>query len=261
MAQLSPIEWTDITWNPVAGCTVATAGCTNCYAMRMAARLDAMGMEKYAGLTRKSGDRYVWTGKVVQDEKALTAPHSWRTPRTVFVNSMSDLFHDAVETAFIRKVWDVMRDTPQHTYQVLTKRPERMRTVLSAPGFAVLPNVWIGTSVEDAVVIDRIDHLRKTPAAIRFISFEPLIGSVAGADITGIDWAIVGGESGPRARSMPEQWVHEIEEMCRETGTAFFFKQWGGRNKKAAGRMLNGRTYDEMPRHHTSSVSPAPLSL
>ena len=261
MAQLSPIEWTDVTWNPVAGCTVATAGCTNCYAMRMAARLEAMGMEKYAGLTRKSGGRYVWTGKVVQDERALKAPRSWRKPRTVFVNSMSDLFHDAVETAFIRKVWDVMQDTPQHTYQVLTKRPERMQAVLSSAGFAVLPNVWIGTSVEDAAVIDRIDHLRATPAAIRFISFEPLIGSVGEADITSIDWAIVGGESGPRARAMPKEWVHEIEEMCRETGTAFFFKQWGGRNKKAAGRMLNGRTYDEMPRHHTSSASPSRLSL
>lgn len=261
MAQLSPIEWTDVTWNPVAGCTVATAGCTNCYAMRMAARLEAMGMEKYAGLTRKSGDRYVWTGKVIQDEKALLAPRSWRAPRTVFVNSMSDLFHEAVETAFIRRVWDVMRDTPQHTYQVLTKRPERMQTVLSSLGFAVLPNVWIGTSVEDAVVINRIEHLRATPAAIRFISFEPLIGSVADANIAGIDWAIVGGESGPRARPMPEEWVHEIEEMCRETGTAFFFKQWGGRNKKAAGRMLNGRTYDEMPHRHTSSASLSRLSL
>ncbi|MEP7006485.1 MAG: DUF5131 family protein [Sphingomonas bacterium] len=261
MAQLSPIEWTDVTWNPVAGCTVATAGCTNCYAMRMAARLEAMGMEKYAGLTRKSGGRYVWTGKVVQDEKALKAPRSWRKPRTVFVNSMSDLFHDAVETAFIRKVWDVMHDTPQHTYQVLTKRPERMQTVLSSAGFAVLPNVWIGTSVEDAAVIDRIDHLRATPAAVRFISFEPLIGSVGEADITNIDWAIVGGESGPRARAMPQEWVHEIEEMCRETGTAFFFKQWGGRNKKAAGRLLNGRTYDEMPGRHTSSGSPVHPSL
>jgi protein gp37 len=252
MVQLSPIEWTDVTWNPVAGCTVATAGCTNC---------DAMGVEKYAGLTRKSGDRYVWTGKVVQDLKALTAPRSWRTPRTVFVNSMSDLFHDAVETAFISKVWEVMWDTPQHTYQVLTKRPERMQAVLSLPGFPVLPNVWIGTSVEDAAVINRIEHLRATPAAIRFISFEPLIGSVAGADITGIDWAIVGGESGPRARPMPEEWVHAIEGMCRQTGTAFFFKQWGGRNKKAAGRVLNGRTYDEMPRHHIFSESPSRPSL
>lgn len=258
MTQMSKIEWTDVTWNPVAGCTVATAGCTNCYAMRMAARLEAMGTEKYQGLTRKSGDRYVWTGKVVQDEKALTAPYRWRKPRTVFVNSMSDLFHPSVETAFIRKVWRVMKETRQHTYQVLTKRPERMREILSLPGFNILPNVWIGTSVEDSVVLERIEHLRATPAAVRFISFEPLIGSVADSDLTNIDWAIVGGESGPRARPMPSEWVEEIEELCREAGTAFFFKQWGGRNKKAAGRLFNGRTYDEMPQTRTFS-GPMPL--
>lgn len=247
MTQMSKIEWTDVTWNPVAGCTVATAGCTNCYAMRMAARLEAMGTEKYRGLTRKSGDRYVWTGKIVTDEKALAAPLTWRTPRTVFVNSMSDLFHEAVPVDFIAKVWAVMKATPQHTYQVLTKRPEHMRQVLSQPKFAVLPNVWIGTSVEDAAVLHRIDNLRATPAAIRFISFEPLIGSVADACLENIDWAIVGGESGPRARPMPKEWVEEIEELCRDYGTAFFFKQWGGRNKKAAGRTFKGRTYDEMP--------------
>lgn len=261
MAQLSPIEWTDVTWNPVAGCTVATAGCTNCYAMRMAARLEAMGLQKYAGLTRKSGDRHVWTGKVVQDERALSAPRSWRKPRTVFVNSMSDLFHDAVDTDFIRRVWEVMGDTPQHTYQVLTKRPERMQLVLSSAEFQILPNVWLGTSVEDAAVISRIDYLRATPAAVRFVSFEPLIGPVGTANITGIDWAIVGGESGPRARAMPAEWVHEIEAMCLRSNTAFFFKQWGGRNKKASGRLLNGRTYDEMPSRHVSSELPAHLSL
>ncbi len=260
MAQLTPIEWTDVTWNPVAGCTIATAGCTNCYAMRMAARLEAMGMPKYQGLTRKSGGRYVWTGKIVQDERSLAAPLTWRTPRTVFVNSMSDLFHLNVEDDFIFKVWSVMKRTPQHTYQVLTKRPERMREVLAQPRFAILPNVWIGTSVENVAVLDRIDDLRATPAAVRFISFEPLIGSVADADLRQIDWAIVGGESGPRARPMPEEWVVEIEEMCRESGTAFFFKQWGGRNKKAAGRLLNGRTYDEMPTR-TFLASSAPLSL
>lgn len=260
MAQLTPIEWTDVTWNPVAGCTIATSGCTNCYAMRMAARLESMGMAKYQGLTRKSGKRYVWTGKVVQDERALTAPLNWRTPRTVFVNSMSDLFHANVTEEFISKVWAVMQRTPQHTYQVLTKRPERMRHVLAKPEFNILPNVWIGTSVEDANVLERIDHLRATPAAIRFISFEPLVGSVANTNLRAIDWAIVGGESGPRARPMPQEWVIEIEEMCRESGTAFFFKQWGGRNKKAAGRLLNGRTYDEMP-GQIFSASIAPPSL
>jgi protein gp37 len=246
MAETS-IEWTDATWNPVAGCAVLTAGCTNCYAMRMAARLDAMGVDKYAGLTRKSGKRAVWTGKIRLDEKSLAAPKSWSKPRKVFVNSMSDLFHDDVPVEFIRKVWDVMRDTPRHTYQILTKRPERMAEVLSEGPFEILPNVWLGTSVEDGRVLSRLDDIRRVPAAIRFVSLEPLIGSVAAGDLTGIHWAIVGGESGPRARDMDPIWVDEIEAMCRRFGTAFFFKQWGGKNKKAAGRTLNGRTYDEMP--------------
>lgn len=215
----------------------------------MAARLEAMGTQKYQGLTRKSGGRYVWTGKIVTDKQALLAPLAWRSPRTVFVNSMSDLFHMDVPAEFIAQVWAVMERTPQHTYQVLTKRPERMRAILSEPNFPVLSNVWIGTSVESAAVLSRIEHLRATPAAVRFISFEPLIGSVSGADLTNIHWAIVGGESGPRARPMPQDWVEEIEELCRENDTAFFFKQWGGRNKKAAGRTFKGRTYDEMPAH------------
>jgi len=249
VAQTSSIEWTDVTWNPVAGCTVATAGCTNCYAMRMAARLEAMGTEKYQGLTRKSGDRYVWTGRIVCDEKALQAPLAWKKPRQVFVNSMSDLFHPDVPEGFIAKVWSIMARTPQHTYQILTKRPERMRDILSQASFPRLPNVWLGTSVEDSNVLSRIDALRETPAYIRFISFEPLIGSVANADLSDIHWAIVGGESGPRARPMAEAWVMEINLLCRRSDTAFFFKQWGGRNKKAAGRQLMGRTYDEMPAH------------
>lgn len=221
----------------------------------MAARLESMGTTKYQGLTRKSGGKHVWTGKVVQDEKALAAPLKWKKSRTVFVNSMSDLFHPAVDVAFIAKVWAIMKLTPQHTYQVLTKRPERMSEILSSGSeFPVLPNVWIGTSVEDGAVIDRIDALRATPSAVRFISFEPLIGSVSAADLTGIDWAIVGGESGPHARPMSRDWVDEIEESCRKSGSAFFFKQWGGRNKKAAGRTLNGRTYDEMPTARISSL-------
>jgi protein gp37 len=247
MAQTSSIEWTDVTWNPVAGCTIATAGCTNCYAMRMAARLEAMGTEKYKGLTRKSGDRYVWTGKVRCDEQVLGAPLKWRKPRKVFVNSMSDLFHPDVPEDFIGRVWETMAATPIHSYQILTKRPDRMARVLSQAPFKRLPNVWLGTSVEDAQVLHRIDELRETPAYIRFISFEPLLGSVTGANLRDIHWAIVGGESGPRARPMNEAWVMEIERMCRIHDTAFFFKQWGGRNKKAAGRTLKGRTYDEMP--------------
>jgi protein gp37 len=258
VTQMSKIEWTDVTWNPVAGCTVATAGCSNCYAMRMAARLQAMGVEKYQGLTRRSGGRHVWTGNIVQDEKVLVAPYGWRKPRTVFVNSMSDLFHPGVGTDFIRKVWAVMAETPRHTYQVLTKRPDRMRELLSTKEFPLLDNVWVGTSVEDAAVLDRIDHLRHTPAAIRFISFEPLIGSVAEANLEDIHWAIVGGESGPRSRPMSPDWVDEIEDLCQESGTAFFFKQWGGRNKKATGRTLHGRTYDEMPARSSSELQPLP---
>jgi protein gp37 len=241
------IEWTDATWNPVAGCTVVTSGCTNCYAMRMAARLDAMGLEKYRGLTRRSGKRAVWTGKVRLDEKSLQIPTTWSKPRKVFVNSMSDLFHPVVPVPFIRRVWHVMQETPQHTYQILTKRPERMAEVLRKDQFLVLPNVWLGTSVEDGQVLGRLDDLRRVQAVIRFVSFEPLIGSVAGADLTHIHWAIIGGESGPRARPMQSAWVEEIEVMCRKAHVAFFFKQWGGKNKKARGRTLHGRTFDEYP--------------
>lgn len=243
----SSIEWTDATWNPVAGCTVLTAGCTNCYAMRMAARLDAMGMEKYGGLTRRSGGRAVWTGKIRLDKASLNAPKLWKKPRMIFVNSMSDLFHAGVPAPFVKQVWGTMAETPRHTYQILTKRPDRMAEVIAEARLPVLPNVWLGTSVEDGRVLDRLDHLRKVRAAVRFVSFEPLIGSVAAADLTGVSWAIVGGESGPKARHMDHVWVDEIERACRRAGTAFFFKQWGGRNKKAAGRLLRGRTYDEMP--------------
>lgn len=239
------IEWTDSTWNPVAGCTIATAGCTNCYAMRMAARLEAMGVEKYAGLTRKSGGRAKWTGKITLDHGALGIPGTWSKPRRVFVNSMSDLFHPDVPRDFVAMVWKVMADTPRHTYQILTKRPERMAEM--APSLPVLPNVWLGTSVEDDRVLWRLNELRRVPAIVRFVSFEPLIGSVAGAELFDIHWAIVGGESGPKARPMDPVWVDEIHEACRRSGTAFFFKQWGGKNKKATGRTYRERTWDEMP--------------
>ncbi|MFC5387872.1 DUF5131 family protein [Brevundimonas bullata] len=247
MAETS-IEWTDATWNPVAGCLIITPGCTNCYAMRMAARLEAMGVPKYAGLTRKSGNRYIWTGKVRLDEASLETPLKWRKPRKIFVNSMSDLFHDDVPAEFIARVWDVMQRTPQHTYQILTKRPERMREVITSLDLPALEHVWLGTSVENAAVLSRLDDLRSTPAIIRFVSFEPLIGSVATADLRGIHWAIVGGESGPRSRPMDEKWVDEIRLNCLATGTAFFFKQWGGKNKKATGRTYLNRTWDELPR-------------
>lgn len=245
MMSETSIEWTDATWNPVAGCTILSAGCTNCYAMRMAARLDAMGVRKYQGLTRKSGNRAVWTGKITLDHAALSLPTKWSRPRRVFVNSMSDLFHEAVPASFVEKVWQVMAGTPRHTYQILTKRPDRMAAIV--PHLAWLPNVWLGTSVEDSQVLYRIDELRRIPAAVRFVSFEPLIGSVAGADLTDIHWAIVGGESGPRAREMNPVWVDEIQVKCRALKVAFFFKQWGGINKKAAGRLLHGRTCDAMP--------------
>jgi protein gp37 len=244
MAETS-IEWTDATWNPVAGCTIISPGCTNCYAMRMAARLEAMGVAKYKGLTRKSGGRAKWAGKLYLDRRALDIPKGWSKPRQIFVNSMSDLFHADVPAEFVADVWSTMSATPQHTYQILTKRPDRMAEVTS--GLPVLRNVWLGTSVESADYLDRIDELRAVRAAVRFVSFEPLLGSVADANLKKIHWAIVGGESGPKARPMDAGWVREIESACRRYGTAFFFKQWGGKNKKAAGRTLNGRTYDEMP--------------
>lgn len=247
MAGKSPIEWTDATWNPVVGCSIESAGCTNCYAMRMAARLEAMGVAKYAGLTRKSGGRAKWTGKINCDERALAVPQRWARPRKVFVNSMSDLFHPDVSAEFIRRVWDVMKKTPRHDYQLLTKRPQRMRELLCGDRFEVLPNVWLGTSVESQDVVHRIEDLRGTPAAVRFISFEPLIGRIDNVDLTNIAWAIVGGESGPAARPIKEEWVLQLQETCRSFGTAFFFKQWGGTNKKASGRLLRGQTYDAMP--------------
>lgn len=248
------IEWTDATWNPVAGCSIVTAGCTHCYAMAMAKRLEAMGMEKYAGLTRKTGRRIVWNGVVREDQAALSIPHRWRKPRKIFVNSMSDLFHEQVSDAFILDVWKVMSETPHHNYQILTKRPERMAELVTAKIGEVLPNVWLGTSIEDASVAERIDHLRSAPAAIRFISFEPLIGSVGTIDLHGIHWAIVGGESGKSARPIREEWIDEIYVQCLSANTAFFFKQWGTwgkdnkkRSKKANGREYRGRTWDEMP--------------
>lgn len=240
------IEWTDATWNPVAGCSIMSAGCTNCYAMRMAARLEAMGVEKYRGLTRKSGGRPKWTGALYLDEKALQIPLAWSKPRNVFVNSMSDLFHPDVPVDFIRKVWAVMSATRRHTYQILTKRPDRMAAILR-DDFPILSNVWLGASVEDDRVIHRLDELREVPAAVRFVSFEPLLGSVSSGSLDGIQWAIVGGESGPNARPMDPAWIDEIFDMCTDADTAFFFKQWGGLNKKKTGRSYRGRTWDEMP--------------
>jgi protein gp37 len=244
----SDIEWTEATWNPIAGCTVLSPGCTNCYAMRMAARLQAMGMTKYAGTTRKSGKRHVWTGHVNIDEKALAAPIGWKRPQRIFVNSMSDLFQSELDESFVRKIWKVMERASWHSFQVLTKRPDRMLALLSKPQFPLLTNVWLGTSVESEDYLDRIDLLRRVPARIRFVSFEPLLGPIVEPDLTDIHWAIVGGESGPRARPMQEWWVEELREACERQDVAFFFKQWGGKRKKRSGRLLGGRTYDEYPR-------------
>lgn len=248
------IEWTDATWNPVAGCSLSSAGCKNCYAMQMARRLEAMGVTKYKGLTQKQGKNVTWNGVVKEDEASLQIPFKWKKPRKIFVNSMSDLFHDKVSDDFIFSVWDVMRKTPQHNYQILTKRPERMRQIVSEKIKVILPNVWLGTSVENSDVVGRINELRKTPAAIRFISFEPLIDSVGSVNLKNIHWAIVGGESGSRARPIKEEWIDEIHARCDLYSTAFFFKQWGSwgkdnqkRSKKANGREYRGRTWDEMP--------------
>lgn len=249
MAQQSAIEWTDLTWNPVVGCSIASSGCTNCYAMRMAARLESMGIEKYQGLTRKTKRGAVWTDKVNCDEASVDIPLRWKKPRRVFVNSMSDLFHRDVPAEFVTRIWAVMKETPQHHYQILTKRPARMAKLLADLCPDPLKNVWLGTSVEGPRVVDRIDELKRVPAAVRFISFEPLIASVGDLDLTDIDWAIVGGESGPRSRPMDENWVLEILDACKHSDTAFFFKQWGGVNKKKTGRLLNGITYDEMPEY------------
>jgi protein gp37 len=216
----------------------------------MAARLDAMGMDKYRGLTRKSGGRAVWTGKVRLDKKALTFPAGWKKPRRIFVNSMSDLFHEGVPFEFVQEVWSAMHSTPHHTFQVLTKRPDRMAAMTRS--LPLLKNVWLGTSVESADYLERIDYLRKVRATVRFISFEPLLGSVAQVDLSEVHWAIVGGESGPRSRPMLEQWVEEIEVACRKAHTAFFFKQWGGVRKDRTGRRFRDRTFDEMP----STLSP-----
>jgi len=215
--------------------------------MRMAARLQAMEHPAYAAVTRKSGGRPVWTGRLHLNDAALEIPLRWRSPRRIFVNSMSDLFQDGVPREFIRKIWRVMERAEWHTYQVLTKRPENMLAAVEDEGLAVLPNVWLGTSVESTDYADRIAVLRKVPATIRFVSFEPLLGSVGPVDLRGIHWAIVGGESGPAARPMDARWVSEIKSMCDGSGTAFFFKQWGGTNKKKTGRLLHGRTWDEYP--------------
>jgi len=243
MATNSAIEWTEVTWNPVTGCDRVAAGCDNCYALALAKRLKAMGAEKYQkdGDPRTSGPGF----GVTIHPASLDLPRRWRTPKVVFVNSMSDLFHAKVPLTFVRDVFDVMRETPQHTYQVLTKRASRMAKVAEKLEWPT--NVWMGVSVESFEAVDRIEHLRATPAAVRFLSCEPLLTALPSLNLSDIDWMIAGGESGPNARPMDPAWVTDLRDQCEAADVAFFFKQWGGRTPKANGRELEGRTWDEMP--------------
>ena len=235
VATKSNIEWTEMTWNPVTGCTKISQGCKHCYAERMAKRLTAMGSVRY-----RNGF------EVTLHPDLVDVPRGWRQPRVVFVNSMSDLFHDDIPLAYIQRVFATMRDCPHHTFQVLTKRSERLAEF--APYLPWPKNVWMGVSVEDARVVRRVADLQSTPAAVRFLSLEPLIGPLDDLPLDGIHWAIVGGESGPKARPMQKQWVSSLLRQCRTAKVPFFFKQWGGVRKDLTGRALNGRIYDEMPR-------------
>jgi protein gp37 len=233
MAQ-SHIEWTEMTWNPTTGCDKVSAGCKFCYAEVMTRRLKAMGVDKY-----KEGF------KIKVHRNALKIPYSWKSSKTVFVNSMSDLFHKDVPLSFITRVFDVMNDNPQHVFQVLTKRSDLLLKYNKSLKWG--NNIWMGVSVENDKVLNRVDDLRQTDAKVKFLSCEPLIGPLFNMNLENIDWAIVGGESGPKARPMEEIWVWDIKQQCQEAGVAFFFKQWGGVRKSRTGRILGGRTYDEMP--------------
>lgn len=238
----SAIEWTEVTWNPSTGCDRISPGCDNCYALTLAKRLRAMGQPKYQndGDPRTSGPGF----RLTLHPDVVDAPRHWSGSRTVFVNSMSDLFHDDVPLAFIRDVFAVMDETPQHQYQVLTKRSKRLARL--ADELRWPPNVWMGVSVETQRYAFRLDHLREVPAAIRFVSAEPLLGPLT-LDLGGIDWLIVGGESGAHARPLDEAWVRALRDESTSTNVSFFFKQWGGRTPKTGGRLLDGRTWDEMP--------------
>lgn len=234
MAAKTKIEWTEVSWNPVTGCSKISSGCRNCYAERMAHRLQAMGQKRY-----RNGFH------VTLQRDLLDQPDRWKVPKTIFVNSMSDLFHEDVPEDFIREVFETICRNPHHTFQILTKRSKRavqLASSLTWPG-----NLWMGVSVEDGRVAHRIDDLRLVPARIRFLSCEPLIGLIHGMQLRGIDWVIVGGESGPGARPMSKEWLMEIQKQCTDEQVSFFFKQWGGVRKKKNGRTLNGRTYDDLP--------------
>jgi protein gp37 len=243
MSTRTSIEWTEATWNPTTGCDRISAGCDNCYALTLAKRLKAMGSAKYQtdGDPRTSGLGF----GVSLHEGDLSLPLRWREPRIVFVNSMSDMFHARVPLDFVRQVFGVIADTPQHTYQVLTKRSSRLRKVAARLDWP--PNLWMGVSVEDASTLFRADDLRAVPAAIRFLSCEPLLGPLAELDLAGIGWVIAGGESGPGHRRADPRWITEIRDRCTAAGVPFFFKQWGGRTPRQGGRELDGRTWSQMP--------------
>mgnify|MGYP001263628986 CR=1 FL=1 len=255
MAASSSIEWTEATWNPLTGCTKVSPGCKHCYAERMAKRLQAMGHPNYAN-----------GFKLTLHEHLLDLPLTWKRPRTIFVNSMSDLFHKDVPVEFIQRVFQTMVRASHHRFQVLTKRPERASEL--SPLLPWAANIWLGASVENERYVHRIDALRETGAKVKFLSLEPLLGPLPRLDLRGIDWVIVGGESGPRARPLDPAWVIEIRDQCLAADVPFFFKQWGGTNKKRTGRLLEGRTWDEMPRqaathpeqdHERFASKPLPL--
>lgn len=235
MAKGSDIEWTESTWNPVTGCTKISPGCANCYAERMALRLQAMGQSNYVN-----------GFALTLQPHMLDRPLGWRKPQTIFVNSMSDLFHKDVPVSYIQQVFEVMRRAHWHRFQVLTKRANRLAEI--ADQIAWTPNIWMGVSVEHERQRHRIDALRKVGAHVKFLSLEPLLGPLPGLDLSGIDWVIVGGESGPNARPIDPEWVTDLRDQCRAARVPFFFKQWGGKNKKKTGRVLDGRTWDQMPR-------------
>jgi protein gp37 len=235
MAQ-SSIEWTEMTWNPTTGCDKISAGCKFCYAEVMSRRLQAMGVEKYKN-----------NFEITIHKDELETPYTWKKPRVVFVNSMSDLFHKEVPIEFIKNVFKVMKDNSQHVFQVLTKRADILRYYDSEGSLEWAHNIWMGVSVENKKVMNRIDLLRETGARVKFLSCEPLIGAIPNMNLKGIDWVIVGGESGRKPRNMKEEWVSDIKNQCLEAAVAFFFKQWGGTNKKKTGRLLEGKTWDEMP--------------
>jgi protein gp37 len=230
------IEWTETTWNPTTGCSKISAGCVHCYAEIMTRRLQAMGVKKY-----KNGFQLAW------HPNELLIPYSWKKPRMIFVNSMSDLFHEKMPFEFIQSVFKVMNDCPQHVFQILTKRSKILAKYYSRLNWT--PNIWMGVTVENDRVTDRIDVLRKVPAHIRFLSIEPLLSPIPKLNLKGVDWVIVGGESGPNARPIQQEWIIAIKDKCEKRGIPFFFKQWGGRNKKKAGKLLEGRMYCQMPQN------------